>query len=62
MEKIEAKCVVCEGTSQEIPLIALQYKDQQYYICPQHFPLLIHKPKSLEGKLPGVENLQAQEH
>ncbi|MEI7987496.1 MAG: hypothetical protein WCI88_00535 [Chloroflexota bacterium] len=62
MDKNEAKCIVCEGTSQEVPLIALEYKDQRYYICPQHFPILIHKPESLIGKLPGAEKLIAQEH
>lgn len=55
-------CIVCEQSSQEIPLLALEYQDQQYWICPQHFPILIHKPGQLIGKLPGAEKLQAHEH
>lgn len=56
------RCLVCEQTSQEIPLIAIQYQDRQYWICPQHFPILIHQPKLLVGKLPGAEKLKPNEH
>jgi hypothetical protein len=28
-----------------------------YWICPQHLPILIHKPVRLAEKLPGLENL-----
>lgn len=56
------KCLVCEHTSQEIPLIQLHYQGQSYWICPQHFPTLIHKPQALVGKLPGAEKLSAHEH
>lgn len=55
-------CLVCGGSSQEIPLLAVEYQDKLYYICPQHFPILIHKPDQLIGKLPGAEKLQGHEH
>lgn len=55
-------CIVCEHSSQEIPLIAIEYQDGTYYICPQHFPILIHKPNQLVGKLPGAEKLTGHEH
>jgi len=55
-------CLVCERTDQEVPLIQLQYQDNPYWICPQDFPILIHKPDQLVGKLPGAENLAAHEH
>lgn len=55
-------CIVCKQSSQEIPLLQLEYQDQQYWICPQHFPILIHKPDQLVGLLPGAERLKGHEH
>ena len=57
MNKTEQKCLVCQKTVQEIPLIELHYRDEHYWICPQDFPTLIHNPKNLVGKLPGAEKL-----
>jgi hypothetical protein len=62
MNENEPKCLVCQKTGQEIPLIELHYQDQQYWICPSDFPTLIHNPKRLVGKLPGAENLVPHEH
>ena len=55
-------CLVCEQTSDQIPLIAVSYQSNTYWICPTHFPIMIHKPTLLVGKLPGAENLQPHEH
>ena len=52
-------CVFCKRDEQEVPLIALDFKGNNYWICPQHIPVLIHNPDQLEGLLPGAENLQA---
>ena len=46
----------------EIPLIEIHYQEQSYWICPQHFPVLIHQPHLLVGKLPGAERLEPHEH
>jgi hypothetical protein len=51
-------CMVCDQSSQEIPLLAIEYQEQKFWICPQHFPILIHQPQRLVGKLPGAEKLQ----
>jgi hypothetical protein len=56
------KCLVCQATNQEIPLLTLTYQDQQFHICPQHFPILIHQPQQLVGILPGAEKLTPHEH
>jgi hypothetical protein len=56
------KCVHCERNSYEVPLVALRYQDTEAWICPQHLPILIHKPQMLTGKLPGVENLVSEGH
>jgi len=55
-------CIVCEQSSQDIPLLSVEYQNRQYWICPQHFPILIHKPEQLVGKLPGAEKLHGHEH
>jgi hypothetical protein len=62
MTETDPKCIVCNRTSQEIPLLSLQYREQQYHICPEHFPILIHQPGMLVGKLPGAEKLTPHEH
>lgn len=53
-----ARCLVCEQTSNVVPLITAQYQGGEFWICPQHLPILIHKPAQLAGKLPGAENLE----
>jgi hypothetical protein len=42
-----------------VPLVLFAYKQKNYWICPQHIPVLIHDPTKLSGLLPGAENLQA---
>ncbi len=49
----EPKCLYCDQTSQQIPLISLRYQDREYWICPEHLPVMIHKPEQLVDKLPG---------
>ena len=56
------KCVHCERTSEEVPLMEIKFKDTQSWICPQHLPILIHKPHLLVGKLPGAEHLDFEGH
>ena len=62
MGNLIPQCLVCERTENQVPLIKLQYQSNAYWICPQHFPILIHNPDQLIGKLPGAENLAAHKH
>jgi hypothetical protein len=62
MNEKQPACIVCSITSQEAPLVALEYRQAHYYICPQHLPTLIHKPQNLVGLLPGAEQLQSGDH
>lgn len=55
-------CLVCGQSQQQIPLIALAYQNTTFHICPQHLPMLIHKPELLAGKLPGAEGMKPAEH
>jgi predicted GNAT family acetyltransferase len=56
---MEKKCVVCDATNQQVPLIKLDYQDQELYVCPQHMPVLIHHPEQLAGKIAGAEDFKA---
>lgn len=53
----QARCLVCEQTSAAVPLLQFEYRGSQNWICPQHLPILIHKPAELAAILPGAENL-----
>lgn len=54
-----AKCIYCDNSSSEVPLIGFVYQEDNYWICPMHLPVLIHKPAQLADKLPGVESMDA---
>ncbi len=58
----EKACVFCERTSDQVPLISLEFRGSQLAICPQHMPVLIHDPGQLIGKMPGAENLSPADH
>ncbi|MCK4897542.1 MAG: hypothetical protein KAS38_02100 [Anaerolineales bacterium] len=58
---IQPLCLYCEKDSLQVPLLAIQYQGRELWICPQHLPILIHKPAQLADKLPGVENLDTPE-
>ncbi len=58
----EEKCIVCQRSSQEVPLLSIQSQGNSYWICPSDLPVLIHKPQQLSGKLPGAENLAGHQH
>jgi hypothetical protein len=55
-------CLYCERDSSQVPLMPVVFKGQELWICPQHLPILIHKPAQLEDKLPGVAQLSPGEH
>jgi len=61
MENANYICIQCERTSEEVPLIPLSYHGQEFWICPQHLPILIHQPARLADKLPGLEHLTPAE-
>lgn len=56
------KCLSCDRTEQQIPLLVLQYTGSQITICPQCLPVLIHAPQKLTGKLPGAESMSGAQH
>ncbi|MCK4725925.1 MAG: hypothetical protein KAT29_08980 [Anaerolineales bacterium] len=55
MSEQQEQCLKCGRESGLIPLLQLLYKGQSLWICPQHLPILIHKPAKLNDLLPGIE-------
>jgi len=56
-----ASCLYCDRTSDQVPLINMYFKGKETWICPQHLPMLIHKPAQLANKLPGLEAVEPPE-
>lgn len=54
------RCLYCRAEESAAPLIAVRYRQSEYWICPQHLPLLIHQPAKLAGILPGIEQIQVK--
>ena len=55
-------CIHCGRNSNQIPLLALDYQGQEFSICAQHLPILIHSPAKLADKLPGLAQVAPAEH
>ena len=51
-------CLVCKKSSSEVPVTKFYYQESEFYICPQHMPIIIHNPQELVGLLDGVDKLQ----
>jgi hypothetical protein len=55
-------CIHCGRDDSQVPLVLFRYQEQEFRICAEHFPLLIHQPGKLSGKLPNAENLTPADH
>lgn len=58
----DPRCLVCEQTSETVPLMEARYQGSSFWICPQHLPILIHKPAQLADRLPGAADLGEADH
>ena len=55
-------CIQCGRDDNQVPLVKFQYQEGEFRICTEHFPILIHNPAELAGKLPNAETLTPAEH
>lgn len=62
MSETPSTCVFCGRDSEAVPLITAEFKGQQFQICSQHLPVLIHDPSQLVGKLSGAEKLAPSDY
>lgn len=51
-------CLNCNRSEKESPLVTLQYKGTQVYICTQCFPTLLHSPEKLSENWREFEKVQ----
>ena len=58
-EEKELKCIACGVSEVQVPIIKLSYQGKELGVCPQHMPVLIHKPQELVGKLEGADKFIA---
>ncbi|MCB0649766.1 MAG: hypothetical protein KDC85_00670 [Saprospiraceae bacterium] len=59
---IEKKCLVCGSTSEEMPLLTFEFKQQNLYVCSQHIPIIIHQPHQLQGLIPEMPDRGSEPH
>lgn len=52
------ECIVCKKTAHEIPVTKFYHKESEFYICPQHMPVIIHNPQQLIGLLDGADEME----
>lgn len=61
MSQLKDVCLYCQQGSDQVPLMPVVFKGQELWICPQHLPILIHKPAQLADKLPGMTQISPVE-
>ncbi|EAR01651.1 hypothetical protein [Maribacter sp. HTCC2170] len=52
------ECLVCKKSANEIPVTKFYHKETEFYICPQHMPVIIHNPQQLVGLLEGADEME----
>ncbi len=55
-------CLNCERNDGEIPILRLSYQGEDLWICSSCFPILIHKPEQLAGRLASADKIQPSSH
>jgi hypothetical protein len=58
----EPGCVGCGRGEAEAVLLPIHFRGEERWICSQCFPMLIHNPSKLAGRLEGAETLTPGEH
>ncbi len=47
-------CIYCRRTESQVPLVTWRYRGQEFFLCPEHLPFLIHAPEELAELLPSL--------
>lgn len=56
------RCLNCNRSENEVPLVSLRAAGNPAWICPQCMPILIHHPERMAGKLKGADRLSPGAH
>ena len=62
MSSGDDKCVRCERTEDEVPILKAKFKGEAFAICSACLPVLIHKPHELQARLAGAESIEPTSH
>lgn len=61
--KLKIKCLNCNISEIETPLLNLRYHGNELWICSKCLPTLIHAPQKLAGKIDNAEQIRpAEQH
>lgn len=60
--EVSGSCINCERDDSDVPILTLKYHGGDISICSSCFPILIHKPEKLAGRLENAENIDATLH
>ena len=56
------RCLNCDKTDQDAPILNVRFKNQDVRICTSCLPVLIHRPQKLAGRLAGIESVEPADH
>ena len=59
---LNGNCINCERNDSEIPILQLSFHGEELLICSSCFPILIHKPEQLAGRLESAVDSQPGLH
>ena len=59
---VKNACILCQRTSDTVPLLTLEYRSETFRVCSQHLPVLIHDPAQMIGLIDGADQFRPSEH
>jgi hypothetical protein len=62
MSNQKPSCIQCGRDDSLVPLVVINYQASEYRICTEHFPILIHHPHELTGKIPDADKINPADH
>ncbi len=58
----ELRCLNCNNSEMNAPLVAVRYAGEQIWICTPCMPILIHKPQQMIGALRDADKIPPSAH
>jgi hypothetical protein len=55
-------CVNCGKSEAEVPILKMRFQEAEIMLCSSCFPILLHRPDQLVGRLKGAEVIKPVSH
>lgn len=55
-------CVNCGKSEAEVPILKMRFQGEEVMLCSSCFPILLHRPDQLVGRLKGAEIIKPVSH